>query len=57
MVSIQKTLALFHFTFHRRAKMINYFVLETLYHYASVIEILNYKVNMLFVQTGHERNT
>ncbi len=55
MVSIQKTPALFHFTFHQRAKMINYFVLEPLYHYPAVIEILDDKVNMLVVQTEHAR--
>ncbi len=49
MVSIQEPFALLHFTFHCRAKMINYFVLETLYHYPTVIEILDDKVNMLAV--------
>ena len=53
MVSIQETLALFHFTFHCRAKMINYFILETLHHYPAVIEILDDKVNMLAAQTDH----
>jgi len=57
MVSIQETLPLFHFTFDCRAKMINYFVLETLYYDPSVMEILYDKVNMLIIQVDHGANT
>ena len=57
MVSIQETLARFHFTFHCRAKMINYFVLETFNHYPAVMEILYDKINMLVVQADHNPDT
>ena len=57
MVSIQEPFPLLHFTFHCQAKMINNFVLETLYYYSTVMEILDNKVNMLAVQTDHDADT
>lgn len=57
MVSLSGNACLFHFPFHCRAKMIDDFVLETLYHDSAVIEILYDKVNMLVVQVDHDPDT